>query len=322
MSPTAQKNNDFSALTAGERVSELAAIVALMRSGVVSPIHGISTVVDQFGSAVEVVRMNAAAWSSADATQQQLLKPLGPDDVAKALADAQQWLEEGIDIRSVLDASYPDNLHTIFNRPPLVFVSGAWRDEVDARAVAIVGTRKPSAEGVKRARKLAHELVRAGYTILSGLAAGIDTAAHTAALEIGGRTAAVMGTGLRRIYPAENRPLANEILAAGGALISQFFPDQPPTKWTFPFRNVVMSGLSVASVVIEASETSGARMQARIALEHGRTVFLPSSLVKSHEWARRYTTDGVYGTRAIEVATADEVVRRLEGAPLDAAAAG
>ena len=233
----------------------------------------------------------------------------------------QEWLAAGIDVRSILDADYPSNLHGIFNRPPLLFVRGRWQSEVDARAVAVVGTRKPTEDGKKRAQRVAHALVRAGYTVLSGLAAGIDAAAHAAALEVGGRTCAVMGTGIHRIYPAQNRRLAEEILASGGALLSQFFPDQPPTKWTFPYRNVVMSGLALATVVIEAAETSGARMQARFALEHGRTVFLPNSLVEEHDWAQRYSTEGMYGTRAIKVTSAEEIIERLHGASLDGAAA-
>jgi DNA processing protein len=153
--------------------------------------------------------------------------------------------------------------------------------------------------------------VEAGFVILSGLAAGIDTAAHTAALASAGSTSAVFGTGLDRIFPSENAELAEQILGAGGALISQFFPSQPPTQWTFPMRNVVMSGLAKATVVIEAGETSGARMQARVALQHGRTVFLLKSLVESHPWAAKYATEGAYGARAIEISSTADIVNRL-----------
>jgi len=303
-----------SVLQAADRVAELSAIVAIIRSGAISPIHSLSTLLDQVGSAAALLELNAASWSSLGGTsQQQLLRPVTKDDLDRASADVEAWLADGLDVRSVLDASYPVDLRTIFNRPPLLFIAGTWNSEKDSRSVAIVGTRKPSVEGERRAQRLARELVAAGYTILSGLAAGIDTAAHTAALDAGGRTVAVMGTGIRKRYPTANRALADKILASGGALMSQFFPDQPPTKWTFPMRNVVMSGLSLATVVIEAAETSGARMQARIALEHGRAVFVPSSLVHAHEWARRYTVEGVYGTRAIEVSSAEEVAKRLDG---------
>ena len=106
----------------------------------------------------------------------------------------------------------------------------------------------------------------------SGLAAGIDTAAHTAALDAHGRTIAVMGTGVDHVYPATNRALAARIVDSGCALVTQFFPQQTPRPWMFPARNVVMSGLSLATVVVEASEASGARLQARVALQHGRAV--------------------------------------------------
>jgi DNA processing protein len=160
--------------------------------------------------------------------------------------------------------------------------------------------------------------VESGFTILSGLALGIDTAAHTAALDAGGSTSAVVGTGLNRVFPPENSGLAERILASGGALLSQFFPAQPPTRWTFPMRNVVMSGLSMATVVVEASETSGARMQARVALQHGRTVFLLRSLVEQHAWAQKYVNEGAYGAFAIEIASTGEIVDRL-GAPMGTA---
>src|SRR5439155_17831309 len=125
-------------------------------------------------------------------------------------------------------------------------------------------------------------------------------------------------TGLDRRYPPGNRSLAERILDADGALLSQFFPHQPPTRWTFPLRNVVMSGLTLATVVVEAGSTSGARMQARVALQHGRTVFLPRSLVATHEWASKYVHEGAYDTRAIEVATTEEIVERLAGNGVDA----
>lgn len=122
--------------------------------------------------------------------------------------------------------------------------------------------------------------------MVSGLAAGIDTAAHGSALAVDGRTVAVIGTGLRHAYPAQNARLQQEI-AERGLLISQFWPDTPPSKTSFPMRNAVMSGYSLATVVIEAAYRSGARMQARLALEHGRRVFLMRSLL-THEWAREY----------------------------------
>jgi DNA processing protein len=153
---------------------------------------------------------------------------------------------------------------------------------------------------------MAMALANCGVVVLSGLAKGIDTAAHRATLDAGGRTIAVLGTGITRTYPDENRALAEEI-ASSGALVSQFWPTRTPGRDTFPRRNVVTSGLSQGTVVIEATGTSGAKMQARLALEHGKMVFLIRSLVTSQPWARTYVAD----RGAIEVEDVTEVERLL-----------
>jgi DNA processing protein len=152
---------------------------------------------------------------------------------------------------------------------------------------------------------MARLLVENGVTVLSGLARGVDTAAHTASLDAGGRTVAVLGSGLRRIYPPENVGLAARI-AESGALVSQFFPDAEPTKHSFPLRNITMSGMGQGTVVIEAGSTSGAKMQARLALEHGKKVFLISHLVATQPWAKKYLARG-----AIQVDQVDEIVAAL-----------
>ena len=137
---------------------------------------------------------------------------------------------------------------------------------------------------------------------------GVDAAAHQATLTAGGRTFAVMGTGIAApIYPAENRPLAKAILASGGSLLSQFWPTQPPARHTFPRRNVVTSGTTLGSVVIEASSTSGAKMQARLAAEHGKHVFLIRSLADTQPWAKKMLEEG----RAILVTASSDITDRL-----------
>ena len=212
----------------------------------------------------------------------------------------------GARLVTVLDEDYPANLRLIFNLPPFLFYRGELRRD-DARSVAVVGTRKPSDEGVARGRKMASALVGEGVTVLSGLAAGIDAAAHEATLEAGGRTIAVMGTGILRTYPAENKQLAQRI-AETGAIVSQFWPTQPPARHTFPRRNVVTSGMSQGTVVIEASKTSGAKMQARLALQHGKLAFLVESLVTSQPWAADYLEKY---PRAVRVREVQEVIDRL-----------
>lgn len=209
-------------------------------------------------------------------------------------------------VLTVLDERYPENLRRIYNRPPFLFVRGML-EPADGRSIAIVGTRQASEAGVHYARRLAVELAERGVTVISGLAAGIDTAAHQAALSAGGRTLAVMGTGIDKVYPAANRELAGEI-PAHGALISQFWPGSPPRRQNFPLRNVVTSGMAVGTVVIEASHTSGAKMQGRLALEHGKRLFLLRSLVMDEEWAQRYSSRA----GAVVVDSVDDVLRALD----------
>ncbi len=303
--------NVLNELTPGNRGHELASIVALIRSRVV-PAHRIAAFIDHVGSAVSLVQLSEddRLFAVPEASH-EVIGAVTPEDVAAALSDVNDWENRGLDVRTVLDDEYPSNLHEVFDRPPLIFVEGRWIERIDSLSVAIVGTRKASHDGLARARRLSRDLCEAGFTILSGLAAGIDTAAHSAALDAGGRTHAVMGTGLDYRFPKENAALAEQIQQHGGSLMTQFFPHQPPTNWTFPMRNVVMSGLALATVVVEASETSGARMQARVALQHGRTVFLLKSLVDVHKWAAAYVEEGAYGSKAIVVTESEDIIGRL-----------
>ena len=167
----------------------------------------------------------------------------------------------------MLDPGYPVNLHAVHDRPALLFVRGEL-SAGDERSVAIVGSRHASPDGLAHARRLATGLSEAGYVVASGLAAGIDAAAHTATLDAGGRTLAVIGTGVDRVYPSAHARLQRTI-AERGAVISCFWPDQAPTRQSFPLRNGVMSGLTRATVIVEASvherdaRTGTARTRAR-----------------------------------------------------------
>lgn len=303
-------------LLRGNPDDELVATVAILRSDAVAHIK-LSGLMDYVGSAVDLLPI---ALGGADIGQRPLLlEAIGHAQIQAAATEVAEWRRTGYSVTTPLHPEYPSNLHAVFDKPPLLFSLGGWMDEVDSPAIAVVGTRKPTPEGCRRAHKLASALGKAGITVFSGLAKGIDSCAHRGALSAGGRTIAVMGTGLEKRYPAENRKLADEILNAGCALLSQFFPSQHPTKWTFPVRNVTMSGLSLATVVVEAGETSGAKMQAEAALTHGRMVFLPSSLIAAHAWARRMIEDGYRGVKAIEVRSPEEVVERLELPDFDCA---
>ncbi|MFC0546303.1 DNA-processing protein DprA [Kutzneria chonburiensis] len=203
-------------------------------------------------------------------------------DLKLVAAEIDSWRAEGIRLVTVLDEEFPVQLLLVHQRPPFLTYRGVLDGE-DVTAVSVVGSRQASAAGLRRARAVASTLANNGFTVMSGLAAGIDTAAHRAAIDAGTRTVAVVGTGLRHCYPAENRDLHGEI-ARTGAVLSQFWPDAGPAKHQFPMRNAVMSGCSIATVVVEAGEHSGARIQARIAVEHGRHVFLLPEVL-ANQWA-------------------------------------
>jgi DNA processing protein len=225
--------------------------------------------------------------------------------VAAALAEDERAAAVGADLVTVLDPGYPRTLRLIFNLPPFLYVKGRLLEQ-DLRSVAVVGTRQPTDPGLQKARKMARLLADAHVTVVSGLARGIDTATHQAALERGGRTIAVVGTGITRCYPRENTELADRI-AAAGAVVSQFWPSAPPATWSFPRRNATMSGIAQGTVVIEASATSGAKMQARLALQHGKKVFLLRSLVDNYPWAAKYAKE----RHARVVDAVEDVVREL-----------
>lgn len=282
---------------------ETAALIALVRRGD-RAWHHYADVVESTGSALAVLR-GQVPDELEPLTLFESREPAEEPDLDPIVTEIEGWRLEGMRILSVLDADYPTNLRSVHNRPPFVFVRGELRPE-DDRSMAVVGTRRASSDGLQRAGLIARGLAEAGFTVVSGLAEGIDAAAHDAALVQNGRTVAVIGTGLRRAYPAKHAAL-QERIATEGAVLSQFWPDAPPTKTSFPMRNVVMSGLALGTVVIEASHTSGAKMQARFALEHGRPVFLLDSLLE-HDWAREYAERP--GAHVVE--RADDVIEHVE----------
>lgn len=209
------------------------------------------------------------------------------DPLEEAINQAEEeiaaWEQDGIRVITLGDDGYPCQLRDVFDRPPLLFARGKVLNEDNG--VAVVGSRMVSPEGRSLAVTLAMRLVERGLTVVSGLAAGVDTAAHRSALEAGGRTVAVIGTGIQRHFPPENRELHREV-AERGAVLSQFWPDRGPDKTTFPTRNGTMSGYSLATIIVEAGERSGTRIQARKAVEHGRPVILMRSVLDRTEWGR------------------------------------
>lgn len=233
----------------------------------------------------------------------------------------ERLYSEHVQVVTLLDDRYPSLLREIPAPPPVLFIKGDFQ-ETDRRALAIVGTRRVTSYGREMARIIARDLALAGVTIVSGLARGVDGIAHQAALDAGGRTIAIMGSGVRRIYPAEHRGLAERI-SEQGALVSDFLPDAPPDGPNFPARNRLISGVSLGVIVIEAPERSGALITVDFAADQGRDVFaVPGSLLSSASaGCHRMLRDG-----ARLIRSADDVLEdlRLGDAPrqleMDAAA--
>lgn len=236
--------------------------------------------------------------------------------VREAERQLEQWSVSGLRFLSLLDTDYPANLRHRPSPPPFLFVRGEL--PLDHQAVAVIGTRCCSDGGRRRALKLARALAAEGVTVVSGLALGIDTAAHEGALASAGRTVAVVGTGLNTVYPAENRGLHDRILRNDGAVISQFWPDFRGRAGgaNFIARNRTMADLSQATVVVEASLRSGARSQAVHVQKSGGKLFLLRSLVKAEKWASEMTEKpGCHVVDGIE-----DVLSRLQqsvGHPLE-----
>lgn len=179
----------------------------------------------------------------------------------------------GAAVTTVFDDSYPSSLRALPDPPIVLYSWGNWTGTDAERSIAVVGSRMATHYGRLCARNISHDLAEAGVTVISGLARGVDTEAHTGAMDAEGRTIAVIGSGLNKLYPRENRNLAQRIADGHGAVVSEFPMDLPPSRTTFPMRNRIVSGWSCATLVVEASGRSGALITARTAAEQGRDVF-------------------------------------------------
>ena len=199
----------------------------------------------------------------------------------------------GADVLVLDDGAYPALLREIPDPPVTLYVRGSWRECLEEPCAGVVGSRRASTYGQNVAHALARDLSSRGVTVVSGLARGIDAAAHRGALEAGGRTVAVLGTGLDEVYPRDHRRLADEVLERGGALVTQFPLGTPPVAENFPYRNRIISGLSLGVVVVEASENSGSLITARLALEQGREVFaVPGNITSRNSFGTNFLIKG------------------------------
>ncbi|MDM7923284.1 MAG: DNA-processing protein DprA [Pyrinomonadaceae bacterium] len=206
-----------------------------------------------------------------------------------AAAELERVKALGGDILILDDGSYPPMLREIADPPITLYVKGDWQACFEQPCVAVIGSRMCSTYGQNASEMLARDLASRGICVVSGLARGIDSAAHRGAMAGGGRTVAVIGTGLDSIYPKENAKLVDEIVASGGAVVSQFPLGTPPIKENFPYRNRIISGLSMGVLVVEASERSGSLITARLATEQGREVMaVPGNITSRNSFGTNY----------------------------------
>jgi DNA processing protein len=219
-----------------------------------------------------VQRLQADGVPLLEATLPGLTEKLGVVQQGRVFAREMERLQATeVGVTTLGEADYPEALRWIPEPPPVLYIWGTLQP-ADSLAVAVVGSRKPSPYGQLAAQRLSAELAQYGFTVVSGLARGVDSLAHQGALQAGGRTIAVLGSGINVVYPPEHRRLY-EAIREQGAVVSEFPFDTKPDRWNFPRRNRIISGLTLGTLVIEASDQSGSLHTARHALEQGREVF-------------------------------------------------
>lgn len=200
-----------------------------------------------------------------------------------AVDQQQRVLDAGAQLVAIHDPRFPQPLREIFDPPLILFALGR-TELLSSHSIAIVGTRRPTPYGLAASERLSADLAKAGLTVVSGLAAGIDTAAHVAALKAGGNTVAVFGCGVDVLYPASNRKLYDEV-AKNGLLLSEFPMGAPAFPQNFPIRNRIVSGLSLGVVIVEGAQHSGSAITAKLAMDQGREVFaVPGNITSKMSW--------------------------------------
>lgn len=244
---------------------------------------------ERFGSADAVFHARRAELESLRLSPVTIESLIKREFEQRADDELARVKELGGDILILDDGSYPQLLREIADPPPVLYVKGDWDACMAQPCVAVIGSRLCSTYGANAAEMLSRDLASRGITVVSGLARGIDTAAHRGALEGAGRTIAVMGTGLDGVYPKENRSLIDRIVDGGGCIVTQFPLGTPPIKDNFPFRNRIISGLSLGVLIVEASERSGSLITARLASEQDREVMaVPGNITSGNSFGTNY----------------------------------
>jgi DNA processing protein len=248
---------------------------------------------ERFGSAEAVFGATRAELEQLRLLPEAVDSIVAQDLLERAELESEHVKLFGAEILILDDGVYPSLLREIFDPPITLYVKGEWEECFERPCVAIVGSRRSSTYGQNAALMLSRDLAHRGVTVVSGFARGIDAAAHRGALEAGGRTVAILGTGIDQYYPRDHQKLAEEILASGGAMVTQFPLGTPPTSENFPYRNRIISGLSLGVVVIEAAENSGSLITARLAIEQNREVFaVPGNITSKNSFGTNYLIKG------------------------------
>src|ERR1051325_7318960 len=248
---------------------------------------------ERFGAAEAVYNATRAELEQLRLTPEAVDSIIARDLRSRAEAEITAVKQLGGDILLLDDGVYPSPLREIYDPPIVLYVKGAWSDCLDRPCIGVVGSRRCSTYGQNAAIMLARDLAERGVTGISGFARGIDAARPRGALDGGGRTVAVLGTGIDEVYPRDHKKLAAEILDRGGALVSQFPLATPPVSENFPYRNRIISGLGLGGGVVEAAENSGSLITARLAMEQNREVFaVPGNITSRNSFGTNYLIKG------------------------------
>ena len=248
-----------------------AAWVALSLTGRIGR-KTLRALLQRFGDTHAILSADAKALRQVPGVGSKITRSIQTIHLEQVQRDIERWQSAGVSIVTLNDPGYPARLRLLDDAPPTLFLTGSWQPAFD-RAAAVVGTRSPSVVSAGIARRFAMQLVRRGYTVVSGLAAGIDTHAHRAALGAQGHTVAVLGCGILNVYPQQNRELAGSIRRQG-VLVCEVHPEAAPNAASLVARNRLITGLSEAVIVVETGTEGGAMHAARFALAQGRRVYV------------------------------------------------
>jgi len=244
---------------------------------------------ERFGSADAVFHARRTELEALRLRPETIESILKREFHERAGTELERVKQLGGDVLILDDGSYPALLREIDDPPPVLYVKGDWQACFDQPGVGVIGSRMCSTYGENASEMLARDLASRGICIISGLARGIDTAGHRGAIAGQGKTVAVLGTGIDTVYPRENNRLAKDILESGGALVTQFPLGTPPIAENFPYRNRIISGLSLGVLIVEASERSGSLITARLATEQNREVMaVPGNITSGNSFGTNY----------------------------------